>query len=96
MLAIFEKAYGDDPKTAASLNNLGTVLQAQGRFADAEPVLRRSLAIKEKTLGPDSPSTAHTLNNLAQVLVELGRKSEAERYAARAAAIHQGKGAARK
>lgn len=55
-------------------------------------MLRRSLAMKEKTLGPDNSSTAHTLNNLAQVLLELGRKAEAEKLAARAAAIHQGKG----
>jgi Flp pilus assembly protein TadD len=28
-----------------SLNNLGTVYLVQGRFTDAEPVLRRALAI---------------------------------------------------
>jgi Tfp pilus assembly protein PilF len=90
VLTIFEKAYGDDPKTAASLNNLGAVLQAQERYADAEPVLRRALAMKEKTLGPNNPSVAHTLSNLAQVLDALGRKAEAEKLAARAAAIHRG------
>ncbi|MFN9488827.1 MAG: tetratricopeptide repeat protein [Betaproteobacteria bacterium] len=54
--------------------------------------MRRALALREKSLGPDNPRTAITLNNLARVLLELGRKAEAEKLAAHAAAIHQGKG----
>ena len=32
--------------------------QAQGRYADAEPLYKRSLAIREKALGPDHPDVA--------------------------------------
>ena len=44
------------------------VLQAQGKLADAEPLLQRTLAILEKTLGPEHPNVATTLNNLASLL----------------------------
>ena len=37
----------------------------QGRYADAEPLYKRSLAIREKSLGPDHPDVATSLNNLA-------------------------------
>jgi hypothetical protein len=37
----------------------------QPRYTDAEPVLKQSLATREKTLGPDHPDVALPLNNLA-------------------------------
>ena len=40
-------------------------MNAQGRYADAEPLYKRALAIYEKALGPDHPYVATTLNNLA-------------------------------
>ena len=65
-LAIREKALGPDhPDTAASLNNLAVLLQAQGDLAAARPLYERALAICEKALGPDHPDTATSLNNLA-------------------------------
>ncbi len=50
---------------ATDLNNLAELYHAQGRYADAEPIFRRSLAIKEKVLGPEHPGVANSLNNLA-------------------------------
>ncbi len=50
------------------LNNLGLVLERQGNFPNAELLLLRSLAIKEKKQGRDHPDTAVTLANLARVL----------------------------
>ena len=47
------------------LNNLAELYRAQGRYADAEPLLKRSLAIYEKVLGPDHPDVGLSLNNLA-------------------------------
>jgi tetratricopeptide (TPR) repeat protein len=38
---------------AASLNNRGALYQAQGHYAEAEPLYQRSLAIREKALGPE-------------------------------------------
>lgn len=40
----------------------------QGKYAEAEPLYRRALAIQEKTLGPEHPKVAASLNNLAGVL----------------------------
>ena len=33
----------------------------------AEPLIKRSLAIREKVLGPDHPDVARSLNNLAEL-----------------------------
>ena len=50
----------------------------QGRYKEAEPLYRRSLAIEEKAVGRDHPSVASTLNNLAELYRALGRYKEAE------------------
>jgi hypothetical protein len=42
------------------------LLQATNRLAAAEPLMRRALAIDEKSFGPDHPDVAAALNNLAQ------------------------------
>ncbi len=36
----------NDPTTAVFLNNLAVLYQAQGHYAEAEPLLQRSLSIK--------------------------------------------------
>ena len=52
--AIFEKALGPDhPEVATNLNNLAELYRVQGRYAEAEPLNRRSLAIREKAFGPE-------------------------------------------
>lgn len=43
-------------------------LFAQGKYAEAEPLLEQSLAIQEKTLGPEHPEVALSLHNLAALL----------------------------
>ena len=52
---------------ARSLNNLAQLYRVQGRYADAEPLFRRSLAITEKALGPGHPELALSLNNVARL-----------------------------
>jgi tetratricopeptide (TPR) repeat protein len=47
------------------LNNLAALYDAQGRYAEAEPLYRRAVAIAEKALGPDHPRVGTALNNLA-------------------------------
>ena len=49
----------------------------QGKYAEAEPLYRRSLAIREKSLGPDHPDFARSLNNLAELYLNQGRYDEA-------------------
>jgi len=51
------------------LNNLANLYRFEGRNTDAEPRYKQSLAIREKTLGPDHPEVAQSLGNLADVYV---------------------------
>jgi tetratricopeptide (TPR) repeat protein len=52
-------------RTARHIANLAKLYDDQGRYADAEPLFRRALAIHEKARGPDHPRFANSLNNLA-------------------------------
>jgi hypothetical protein len=45
-------------KIRNKLNNVANIYIAQGRYAGAEPLYKRSLAISEKALGPDHPDVA--------------------------------------
>ena len=61
----------------------------QGRYAEAEPLYKRALAIREKALGPDHPDVAKALNNLAVLYQKQGRYAEAEPLYKRALAIRE-------
>ncbi len=69
----------EDPRFATSLNNLAVLYKAQGRYAEAEPLYQRALAIYEKALGPDHPTTATQLNNLVVLYDTQGKYAEVER-----------------
>lgn len=43
-------------------------VEFQGKHEEAAPLYQRSLAICEKSLGPDHPAVAAALNNLALLL----------------------------
>ena len=60
------------------LNNLAFLYQQQRRFADAEPLLKRSLAIAEKQRGSDDPSVRNPLSSLALLYKRQGRYADAE------------------
>ena len=72
---------------AASLNNLAALYVTQGQYAQAEPLYKRSLAIREKALGPDHPDVATSLENMAALYRKTNRAEEAEALEKRAAAI---------
>jgi CHAT domain-containing protein len=72
---------------ALTLNNLAIVYCEQGKYADAEPLYQRSLAIKEKALGKDHPGVALTLDNLAAVYEAQSKYADAEGLYKRALAI---------
>ncbi len=72
---------------ATSLNNLARHYREQGRYAEAEPLYQRALAIVEKALGSEHPSVATSLENYAALLWKTGRNAEATRMKARAKAI---------
>ncbi len=61
----------------------------QGRYGDAEPALRRALAIYERALGEQSPEVAVHLNDLSVALYAQGKLAEAEPVAARALRLRE-------
>jgi tetratricopeptide (TPR) repeat protein len=72
---------------AQSLNNLALLYGAQGRYAEAESLYKRSLAIREKALGPNHPDVGQSLENLAALYEATDRVKEAEVLEKRAAEI---------
>ncbi len=76
-----------DPRRATNLNNLALLYYNQGKYADAEPLYKRALAIVEKALGPEHPDVAKSLENYAALLRETGRTTEATEMEARTKAI---------
>jgi len=75
--------------TSALMNRLGILFQTQARYAEAEPLYRRALAIAEKSFGPDHPNVGTDLNNLAELLRETNRHAEAEPLYCRALVINE-------
>ena len=73
----------------AICGKLGLWLFYQARHNQAEPLLRRSLSIGEKSYGPEHPNVAIRLNNLAQLLQDTNRLEEAEPLMRRALAIDE-------
>jgi tetratricopeptide (TPR) repeat protein len=89
-LRINETALGaEHPNTAAALNNLASLYEAQGRYGEAVPLLVRALRINEQALGAEHPTTAAALNNLASVYDSQGRYDEAEPLYQRALRINE-------
>jgi tetratricopeptide (TPR) repeat protein len=66
------------PDTLGSINNLASLYQDQGRYGEAEPLLRRALAARERMLGAEHPDTLGSINNLALLYLAQGRYGEAQ------------------
>ena len=68
----------EHPSTLTSMNNLVSVLKDQGKFEQAEEMLRQALGLMETVLGKEHPDTPGSMNNLAIVLSGQGKDEEAE------------------
>jgi tetratricopeptide (TPR) repeat protein len=64
-------------------------LYERGKYADAEPLYRQALAIREEVLGPKHPHTATSYNNLALNLHAQGKARDAEPLFRKALAIYE-------
>jgi Tetratricopeptide repeat len=68
-----------------TLNNLSVFYKTQGRFAEAEPLFKRALAIFENAFGPKHAKVAVCRENYSDLLREMkaqagkGRKMRAEK-----------------
>ena len=77
------------PSIATSLSNLAELYRFQGKYAEAEPLHKRSLAIRENQLGENHPHVAISLNNLAELYRNQGKYVEAEPLYLRSLAIRE-------
>jgi len=68
---------------------LAGYLETRAAYQEAEPLMRRALAIDEQSYGPEHPNVAIRLNNLAHLLQATNRLSEAEPLMRRALAIDE-------
>ena len=48
-------------------------LKRERRYGEAEVLLRQTLEIQRRVLGPEHPSTLLIMSNLAEDLVKLGK-----------------------
>lgn len=70
--------------TLSSLNQLGEMLQAQGKYGDAEEIHQRTLDRYQKTLKLEHAEALRSAKNLALVFQGQGKHSEAEKILRRA------------
>jgi serine/threonine-protein kinase len=66
---------------AVTLSNLGAVLIAKGKYAEAEPMVMEGLALRREVLGNAHTSTAGALFRLSDLRYRQGNYSEAEKAA---------------
>ena len=90
--ALLKKAEEDfgpeDPKVASAARNLAMPYCLQGKYADAEPLLHRSLAIMEKA-DPEHIETSAILEQLAGLCEVQGRYAATELILQRSLAIRE-------
>lgn len=75
--------------TSRLMNQVAMLLIAKAQPHDAEPLMRRALAISEVRYGNKSAEVAKCLNNLAELLATTNRLAEAEALLRRALAIFE-------
>jgi tetratricopeptide (TPR) repeat protein len=80
-----QQALAEVPHTAAK----AAELDRQGKYGEAEPLLRKALAVSEEVLGPKHPHTAQAYNELARNLESPGHAKEAEPLHRKALAIRE-------
>jgi len=74
-----ETELADQPEVLAEMQRtIGDIYYSQGRYDQAEQILRRSLEKRRRLYGDDSHETAEALNLLANTLLRKGAKDEAE------------------
>ena len=75
------RVLGDDhPSTLTAISNMGVLLAARGKLAEAEPYFRESLASHRRVLGDDHPDTLGAIDSMSGMLLQQGKLAEAEPY----------------
>jgi len=80
-LATRRRLLGEEhPDTLTSINNMGGLLLAQGKLAEAEPYHREAMEKRRRVLGDDHPDTLTSINNMGSLLREQAKLAEVEPY----------------
>ena len=80
---------GQDLRIAESLDGMAELYLAEGKVPAAEPLFQRSLALREKSLGPSHLDLAKSVDALADLYERQGKHNLAEPMYARAKAIRE-------
>jgi hypothetical protein len=65
------------PDILTSINNPAMVLKDQGKYEQAEEMLRQVLRLSGTVLGGEHPNTLRSMDNLAGVLRDQGKYKQA-------------------
>ncbi|NJO41160.1 MAG: tetratricopeptide repeat protein [Cyanobacteria bacterium CRU_2_1] len=82
----------DYPHVATNLNNLAGLYRSQGRYADAEPLYLRALAILFDRLGETHPNTQTVIENFlyfVQQVIQAGQTAQLSEHPLTRGAIEQ-------
>ncbi|MFO0859473.1 MAG: tetratricopeptide repeat protein [Phycisphaerales bacterium] len=80
-LATRRRVLGEEhPDTLTSINNMGFLLEAQGKLDQAEPYYREALEKRRRVLGEEHPSTLTSISNMGALLRAQGKLDQAEPY----------------
>jgi serine/threonine protein kinase/cell division protein ZapA (FtsZ GTPase activity inhibitor) len=81
VLATRRRVLGEEHRdTLESINDMGELLQVQGKLTEAEPYFREALAKRRRVLGDDDRDTLHSIRNMGMLLDAQSKLSEAEPY----------------
>jgi tetratricopeptide (TPR) repeat protein len=75
--------------TARQMGRLSILLYTKSLYGEAEPLIRRALALNEASYGPEHSKVSVCLNNLAQLLKATNRLADAEPLMRRALQIDE-------
>jgi tetratricopeptide (TPR) repeat protein len=71
------------------LNDLANLYQSQGQYAEAEVVLKRALAMREKALGAENLDVAWSSQRLGYLFISEAKYTDAEPFLKRALEIRE-------
>jgi len=85
-----EKELNSQPEVAAALHfTVGTTYQGLGLYDEAEPHLRKALALRQELFSPAHPEIAASLRQLGNLLYEMGRYEESEERLRQSVAMYR-------
>ena len=83
------KSSADNPDTPYNLNKLAQFYTIRGQYALAEPLLKKSLEMRERVYGPRHPEVVDALKSLAELYQLSGKNDLAESTLKRAREIEE-------